>query len=370
MFLSVSKNQKLQKFFFDSAKESGNSLIESNFLHGVNVFIGSHDKDIFSESYGYADDLHNHEMTLDKVFDLASLTKAVGTALIAAHLRDKSKLDYNQSIRRYLPNIPIENFPYGEPTVKDLLIHYSGIDSFRYYDKYMLKGHDELYQSFVYNLTGISPIGQIYEYNCGNYILLGLIVEEITKMPLNKVAQKYLFNKLQLKDTFWGIPLIHTLENIVSPKLVTTHGSTPKELVPNEILNLHLKDCLPSDETARWVLPYCIGNAGMFSTIEDLSKIARFILSRPFDNSTMELLTTNQAPFNLHPRSCGFDLEEESVFSKKTIHHTGWSGQSIWIDLDKNIFAIVLTCRSNTLDGQRKARLKIVEIVLKDVYLH
>ena len=46
-----------------------NTFIESNFLHGVNVFIGSRDKDIFSESYGYSDDLHNHEMTLDKVFD-------------------------------------------------------------------------------------------------------------------------------------------------------------------------------------------------------------------------------------------------------------------------------------------------------------
>ena len=174
-------------------------------------------------------------------------------------------------------------------------------------------------------------------------------------------------NKLQLKDTFWGIPLIHTLENIVSPKLVTTHGSTPKELVPKEIWNLHLKDCLPSDETARWVLPYCIGNAGMFSTVKDLSKIARYILSNPFSTSTMELLSTNQAPFNLHPRSCGFDLEEEGVFSKNTIHHTGWSGQSIWIDLDKNIFAIVLTCRSNILEGQRKARLKIVEALIEEL---
>jgi CubicO group peptidase (beta-lactamase class C family) len=266
-----------------------------------------------------------------------------------------------------MPNLPIKNFPYNFPKVIDLLIHHSGVDSNRYYDKYMLLGHEELYKAFVHNITGVGEPNQKYEYNCSNYILLGLIIEAITKQPLNIIAKKYIFDKLTLNDTSWGIPLQHTLNDVVTPRLKTTHGATPKELVSQEIWNLHLNDQLPSDETARWVLPYCIGNAGMFSNLKDLSKIARFILSKPFSSSSMNLLNTNQSPKGSHPRTCGFDYEDEGVFSPNTIHHTGWSGQSLWIDFEKNLFVIVLTCRSNILDGQRKARLEIAKAALNEL---
>ena len=344
-----------------------NNYIDTKFLHGVNVVVGTLEKDLFAQSYGFADNLHTKKMTLEKVFDLASLTKAVGVSLIAASLRDEGKLDYNFEVRKYLPEIPKENFPFGEILVKDLLIHYSGVDSCRYYDKYMLQGYEELYNSFIYNIKGVIEPNKRYEYNCGNYILLGLIIEAITNKSLKEIAKKYLFNKLELCNTSWGIPLKNSLEEVVTPRLKTTHGTTPKELVPEYIWKLHLEDYLPSDETARWVLPYRIGNAGMFSNIIDLSKIARFILSKPFSISTINLLTTNQAPLNMHPRSCGWDLEKESGFSSSTIHHTGWSGQSMWIDLEQKIFVIVLTCRSNVLDGQRRGRLNIANAALKSL---
>ena len=74
----------------------------------------------------------------------------------------------------------------------------------------------------------------------------------------------------------------------------------------------------------------------------------------------------NSAPAGLHPRSCGWDLEPTHVFSDSAIHHTGWSGQSFWIDFERPLFALVLTNRSEEYARAKSGRLELIRAALNE----
>ena len=323
---------------------------DSGLIRGCLVLAGTPEKELFFHVEGQADHISGKPLSRDSLFDMASVTKAVGIGTLLAMLHQEGKLDYRDPFPKYLPHFrtPLA----AAPSVLQLATHCSGISPYRSYDREVGGGSARLLDA-MNDLRFPKPPGSCYRYFCANYILLGLIVEELTGMPLETLAAEKIFSPLGMTSSSWGIPLPACREKLVHAHLVGTHGEAPESAVPPEIWKLHQEDLLPSDETARWALPHRIGNAGLFSTADDLAAFARWMLSRPFPEETWRWLAENHASPGLHRRSAGWDMESGAPFSKRTIFHTGWSGQTLWIDPAQQLFAMVLTNRRDWYEEDR-----------------
>ncbi|MBQ7695323.1 MAG: beta-lactamase family protein [Lentisphaeria bacterium] len=315
---------------------------DAGLIRGCLVLVGTPEKELFFHAEGRADLKKGKPLSRDALFDMASVTKAVGIGTLLAMLHQEGKLDYQAPFTEYLPSFrtPLENVP----SVLQLATHCSGISPDRSYDRAVTGGSARLLDA-MNDLRFSDPPGNCYRYFCANYILLGMIVENLAGMPLEVLSQKRIFGPLGMSSSSWGIPLPACREKLVHAGLVGTHGEAPESAVPPEIWQLHQADMLPSDETARWALPRRIGNAGLFSTADDLAAFARWMLARPFPEDTWKWLAENRAPAGLHRRSAGWDMESAPPFSARTIFHTGWSGQTLWIAPEQRLFAMVLTNR-------------------------
>ena len=326
---------------------------DAGLIRGCLVLVGTPEKELFFHAEGWADLKKEKPLLRDALFDMASVTKAVGIGTLLAMLHQEGKLDYRAPFTEYLPDFrtPLERVP----SVLQLATHCSGISPDRSYDRAVTGGSARLMDA-MNDLRFSDPPGSCYRYFCANYILLGMIVENLAGMPLEVLAEQKIFGPLGMPSSSWGIPLPACREKLVHAGLVGTHGEAPESAVPPEIWRLHQADLLPSDETARWALPRRIGNAGLFSTADDLAAFARRMLTRPFPEDTWKWLAGNHAPAGLHRRSAGWDMESAAPFSDQTLFHTGWSGQTLWIDPAQQLFAVALTNRRDWYAEEQAGR--------------
>ena len=333
-------------------------------IYGCVVMIGTPEEELFFRAAGTADRKSGDPMTRDALFDMASVTKAVCTATLLAHLHAGGRIDYDAPLTAYLPEFRGEAVRI--PTLRRLAAHCSGIGNARpHYDPAMLLGSGALMAALLHIPVPTAP-GTEYVYSCANYILLGLVIEKVTGERLENLAQDEIFDPCGMVHSSWGMPKPEFRARTVHEYLPRGPIVPGESAVPPEIWQLHLADELPSDPTARWALPHRIGNAGLFSCADDLACFARWLLKRPFPEKTMRELCRNSSPAGLHPRSCGWDLEPTCVFSDSAIHHTGWSGQSFWIDFERELFALVLTNRSGEYARAKSGRLELIRAAMNE----
>ena len=333
-------------------------------VRGAVVMFGTVRETLISEAFGLADHETGRAMARDCVFDMASVTKAVCVGTLLARAADAGAIDLDAPYTAYLPGY--RGRSVWTATVRDLATHYSGIDPTRPYDPAMMRGSSALMDAML-DLTLVTPPRTEYNYVCANYILLGMILEAVNGEGLEIQAERAIFAPLGMSRSSWGSPRPEVRADVVHPRLVTTHGRPPAEIVPPEIAALDRSDDLPSDETARWALPRRIGNAGLFSCAEDLAKFARFLLEKPFGEAGCAAIYGNHAPAGMHPRSVGWDMEPTGVFSPEAIHHTGWSGQSLWIDPEEQVFGMVLTNRCGDHAQGKSLRLAIMRAAREEI---
>ena len=333
-------------------------------IYGCAVMIGTPEKELFFRTAGTADRKTGVPMTREALFDMASITKAVCTATLLAHLHAEGRIDYDAPLTAYLPEF--RGKAAEIPTLRQLATHCSGIGNARpHYDPAMLLGSEGLVAA-LYGIPVPTAPGSEYVYSCANYILLGLAIEKITGRTLEKLAQEEIFDPCGMVHSSWGMPKPEFRNRTVHEYLPRGAILPEESAVPPEVWKLHLADELPSDPTARWALPHRIGNAGLFSCADDLACFARYLLKRPFPEATMKELCRNSAPAGLHPRSCGWDMEPTGVFSDSAVHHTGWSGQSLWIDFERPLFALVLTNRSEEYARANSGRLELIRAAMNE----
>ena len=323
--------------------------LDEELIYGCVVMAGDSRKDFLLEAYGFADRITAEKMKTDSIFDLASITKPVGCATLAAICQEEGLLNLDRPFTDYLPK---HRASFEQPpTVRQLGAHISGLDCERPYDRFQSAGGEQLVDAF-YDLGPVAPPGRNFVYSCGNYLLLGLIVESVSGRPIQALAKEKIFQALGMGDTEWGMPRPDQLHRVVHPHLVTTHGAVALERLSEELRRYREEDSLPSDETAQGALPHRVGNAGMFSTASDLARFARMMLTETpqiFRAQTREELFRCCTPPGIHRRSFGWDMEPiGGLFSEAAIHHSGWSGQNLWIDPESGCFFIMLTNRSST----------------------
>lgn len=325
--------------------------IEEGYCKGAVVLAGKPDEVLLHEAFGHARvEPEQVLMRKDSVFDLASVTKVAATATACAVCVDKGLVNLDRPLHEYLPETSGQGVE--RVTVRQLGAHTSGFDNRKFSPKY--RG-DEMIQAMLAASPCREP-GSRYEYSCLNFILLGLMVERVSGKSLAEFCRHCIFQPLGMNDTRFGpVP--------DSPRLV---GNSVKE--PGQI----------SDGQAR-LAGRPVGNAGLFSTAADLARFCRMMLDGGRSGEVRVLSdavitgTTRRSPAAVSARGFGWDLEPEGRpegLSNATYYHTGWTGQSMWIDPGTKRYVIVLSNRDHPMSvgalyaGAKRFRARVAEAAL------
>jgi uncharacterized protein YbbC (DUF1343 family)/CubicO group peptidase (beta-lactamase class C family) len=302
-------------------------------IPGAVLIVGHNGKVIYRKAYGSrALEPKREPMTLDTVFDLASLTKVIATTTAVMQLVEQGKVRLNDPVAKYLPDFAQNG--KDDVTVRQLLTHYSGlapdIDL-----KTPWEGKDTAYRmSFAETLQ--NPPGSAFVYSDTNFIVLGALVEKVSGESLDQYATQHIFAPLRMLHTRFLPPASW------KPKIA------PTEYDENE----HMLRGVVHDPRARR-MGGVAGHAGLFSTADDLSRFAQALLNGGggiLAPLTVEKMTTPETP-PAAPLLRGFGWDIDSPFSSNrgdllpvgSFGHTGWTGTSMWIDPTTQTYIILLT---------------------------
>jgi beta-N-acetylhexosaminidase len=308
---------------------------------------------MYNRAFGtYTYDPASRDIDLTTMFDLASLSKVIGTTTAVMKLYDQGKIGIDDPVSRYLPA-----FAEGEKaaiTIRHLLTHRAGFPPFRQFWKFCSSPGAMIDSVFATPL--VSAPGDSTIYSDIGFITLGKVVEAASGMTLDGFLREEFFGPLGLGSTMYRPP--PSLVGRIAPTEVDT--SWRKRLVHGEV----------HDENAAF-LGGVSGHAGLFSTSRDLAVLMTMLMQkgtyggrRYLNEGTVELFTRNPAP---GCRLLGWDVKSPtgssagSLFGPSSFGHTGFTGTSIWVDPDRDLCVILLTnrvhpTRANTkLSGVRPA---------------
>ncbi len=342
----------IQSQNFSLVDEAINIAISDSVFPGATVLVGNESKILYKHAYGnFTYDDSSPKVEDNTIYDLASVTKAFATTFCAMKLVDEGKLDIYKPVAYYLP----EFVANGKDDVKvvDLLIHESGLQS------YYSPKKDECREHIVDTIKALNlsyETGFKTVYSCLNLVTTMMVIESIIDEPMYKFYEKNFTTPLEMNKT------IFTPNNEVQELCAPT--------TPNLQGIVH-------DPLARG-LEGLSGNAGLFSTTEDLSKLCQLLLNdgvyndkRYLSKEVVTLFTKRNSPQS--SRALGFDTRSENgrassgkYFSKGTYGHLGFTGTSIWIDPVKNIYTIFLTNRvyPDESSSIRSTRPKVYDAVI------
>ena len=306
---------------------------------GAVVVVGHHGRVVYKKAYGMRSLEPTREaMTLDTIFDVASLTKVVATTPSVLRLLELGQIRLNDPVATYLPEFAQNG--KQDVTIRQLLTHYSGLP-----EDLDLKtpwSGAETAEQMAMAAKLVTPPGATFRYSDINFEVLGFLVERLTKMPLDKYADAFVFQPLAMKETRFLPP----------PKW-------KRRIAPTEYdeQNQMLRGVV-HDPTARR-MGGVAGHAGLFSTAADLAKYAQALLdeidAKPLRRPFLKALTVSKAARPQQPpdatslRGLGWDID--SPFSSNrgellplgSFGHTGFTGTSMWIDPYTDTYVILLT---------------------------
>ena len=301
-------------------------------IPGGVVVVGHDGHVVYRKAFGMRSlEPDKETMTVDTIFDLASLTKVIATTPSVMKLVQEGKVRLNDPVAMYLPDFAKNG--KKDITVRQLLTHFSGLkEDLDLQESW--KGHDVAYQMAVDQKPILVP-GTRFLYSDINFETLGFLVEKVSGMSLDECATKTVFKPLEMQETRFLPP-----------------AEWRSRIAPTEYDENHqmLRGTV-HDPTARR-MGGVAGHAGLFSTADDLAKFAQEMLtgSRILSRETVEKMSTpQQPPTAASLRGLGWDID--SPFSSNrgefypvgSFGHTGFTGTSIWIDPVTNSYVILLT---------------------------
>ena len=310
--------------------------INEKIIHGCVLMAGQGSNISFFEAFGQA--RAGIAIQLDSIFDLASVTKVLATASACAICFDRNILDYEKPLVEYLPEL--NGKISTKVNLRNLLTHISGLAFTNFTAD--SKEPEELF-STVYQFT--EPAKE-WRYSCLEYIIAGLIVERVSGEPFRNFVEKNILLPIGMNETAWGpIQCTDRVTEAICPE-------------PGQI----------SDGNAYFMSRQgrYIGNAGLFSTAMDMSKFCQAILNinnKVFSERALAKLTLNAIPDpEMQNHSLGWSMDRDFIpnwMSENTIFHSGWTGNSIWVDPATMSWFIFLGARYGDYDKAKATRLQI-----------
>ena len=307
--------------------------VKDRIIPGGVFTLACHGKIIVKEVIGNRQILPNIEpMTYDTIFDLASLTKVVATWPALLILLQKRLIELEAPITAYIP-LP-DNSSLAETTIFDLLTHISGLPERTYLRQYGPEKHDII--QGIANTGLEAKKGERVLYSNRGFILLGHIIEEISRQRLDEFVAENVWKPLQMTDTFFTPPAS------VIPRIAPTEFR--EELGYCQRGTVH-------DENAAW-LGGVAGHAGVFSTMDDLSRFCATLLAegiindlQVFNGTLIDQSFINYTENKNESRGFAWEMLEDDNCPTPSWGHTGFTGTSIWINPGVDAFGILLTNR-------------------------
>ena len=363
----------------DSAIEAA---IRNEATPGAALAIGRHGEIVRLRGYGrlswYGDDTPVNDLTL---YDIASLTKVVGTTSGVMVLVDRGVLDLDVPVYHYLSFWPATG-DHGQITLRHLLTHTSGLPAGA--NLWLTPGRREKVARIAQMRLTSAP-GTLTTYSDLGMIVVAAIVESVTDEPLDEFLYREVFEPLGMRETRFNpralvadeviaarsTPLFQlpTASAFFEPyKLV--FGWTPFKAPAKPTFSL--SQIAPTErgvprgyvhDRNAAAMNGVTGHAGLFSSVRDLATFAQAMLEATHgdDLPTFSAVTVNQ--FLQHPerrRALGWDVargERSSAgdyFSDESFGHTGFTGTSIWIDPKRDLFVVLLTNRVHPTAANQK----------------
>jgi len=309
--------------------------IHSQEIPGAVLLVWHNGHVIYRKAFGYRSlEPRREAMTVDTIFDLASLTKVTATSTAIMQLVERGKIRVNEPVAKYLPEFAANG--KEDISIRDLLTHFSGLPPDLDLDKgaQESRGKDAAYQMACAEKP-IFPPGSQFLYSDVNFIVLGALVEKVSGQSLQEYSEKNIFRPLHMAHTQF-LPPASWL-----PKIAPTQFDEQNRMLRGIV----------HDPTARR-MGGVGGHAGVFSTADDLSKFALALLqgSSILSPLMVEKMTTpEQPPTSDVLRGFGWDID--SPFSSNrgnllpvgSFGHTGFTGTSLWIDPTTQTFIVLLT---------------------------
>ncbi|MGB9892790.1 MAG: serine hydrolase domain-containing protein [Candidatus Saccharicenans sp.] len=326
-----------------------NQAIEEHDFPGAVLLVSRQGRVVWRKAYGLSQLIPEPApMKVDLIFDLASMTKPIATATSIMILVERGKIRLWDKVKKYIPEfvpfIEEKGIEGEEARLFHLLTHTSGlppyVDPKEIISKYGDLCPTETLVKYIASLRkGFRP-GEKFVYSCLNYITLAQIVKIVSGEDLAEFSKKNIFQPLGMTSTFFNPP------EEVKPRCV-----------PTEVINGKPLRGVVHDPLAR-LQGGVSGNAGLFSTADDLAIFAQMMLNkgeykgvRILSPLAVERMTEIFPKLNYAGRGFGWDLASDyatvrgDLFSYNSYGHSGYTGTSIWIDPETQTVVIFLTNR-------------------------
>lgn len=302
--------------------------VEEGVCPSAALAVGVKDRLCLCVAHGYANVIGNPvPVDLDTQYDLASLTKIFATTMVTLRMIEEGRLRLEDTLDRFFDTNPVKS----TITIQQLLTHTSGLPA-----SIPLYEHTRspyAAEKLILSTPLVCAPGEQVVYSCMGFILLGKILEQVGLMPLDLLAQKYVFHPLNMFSTSYlpkGV-------NIACTEVVD--GRPIKGVV--------------HDENARF-LGGVSGNAGVFSNIGDCVRMASMLAQEGngfLSKAMFRLAIADHTPGLAEHRGLGFQLAATrgsfcgDLFPGCAFGHTGFTGTSLLVDPQSGLYVVLLTNR-------------------------
>jgi beta-glucosidase-like glycosyl hydrolase/CubicO group peptidase (beta-lactamase class C family) len=379
-----------------------NDAIEKKAIPGCVVLVAKDGKIAYQKAFGTYSNLDERPVSIESVYDMASVTKICATTLCVMKLYEQGKLDLKKTLGDYLPLVKGSN--KENLLIENILLHQAGLVAYiPFYketidsngvplkslyrnmpsDSFSIKVANNLYLRNDYRDTMFkrilqSPVGPVdkYIYSDNDFIFLAKVVEAISGLPVNEYVKKEFY----------------------APMGLTSIGFLPElrmdtsRIVPTENEKIFRMQAIRGTvhDPGSAMFGGVAGHAGLFSDAYDLAAIMQMLLNGGIYNGkhylqkeTIDLFTAYHS--DISRRGYGFDKPDKDnanlkepypckYASPKTFGHTGFTGTCVWADPEQNLVYIFLSNRVNAPDqslfGKMNVRPKIQDLIYQTIFNH
>lgn len=350
-----SRGDAIATRLLDSTRAVLGRAVADGAFPGAMAVIGNHSGILAAYGAGKLDAADSARPTLTTMYDLASLTKIVATTSLMLQLVDQGRVALDTPAVHYLPEW--HGPRASEITIRQLLTHSSGLSAWRAFYKEATDKADARAQLMLVGPD--TPPGTHFVYSDMNFMLLGMIAEQLTGMSLDSAFIAMVAKPLQLSDTRF------------LPDSSQRFRIAPTEYDPWR--QRQLRGDVHDENASRF--GGVSGHAGLFSTGADMARVARMWLNRGTLDGTRLASPATVAAFThaqdtlICKRALGWETPNGSNsaghrLSPLAFGHTGFTGTSMWIDPSRDLFVILLTNRVNPTRENKK--IGAVRIALAD----
>ncbi|WP_217424800.1 serine hydrolase [Virgibacillus ihumii] len=360
---SVNMDKKTLQEIDDIVEEA----ISNQITPGAVVLIAKENKIVKESAYGFAKKYdmgtlfkNPVKMTKKTIFDLASITKVMGTTQGIMKLVSEGKLSVEDKVSEYI--LEFAKNGKGHITIEDLLTHTSGLTPWE--PTYLYADNPEEVLDYINNLSLEYETGTDRRYSDFSFMTLGFVIEKISGKKLDEYLQMNVYEPLKMKDT-----MFNAAENTNKRIAATSFGNAYEyKMIDDPNFGYYVEEDPDmfngwrnytlqgevNDGNSYYANNGVAGHAGLFSTARDLAVLAQTMLNNGnygkvdlYDKEVIEKFTSEQR----FGQGYGWEKNKEwymgNRHSEQAYGHTGFTGTQIIIDPKYNLQIIVLTNKQN-----------------------